>query len=527
MNKINRLIYCIIDDVRSKQFFNWINRGILPNFKRLMENGLYCKNCITDFPSVTFPTQISMITGTHTGDYRNELCHGVPNYNWMDRSFSPPLLRNYGSKKLDIYQINQDLGCNCKTILEMFPEDNTASITQFINRGTKYHYPETKLKLIILYLLLNHYPNLKNILKRANSLVVQKLLRLFTKPSKFFNKNDPPVASLLWFMSSDIIMHLYGANSFLYKLNLKHIDKVIGYLLKDLEKLGYLDETAIVITSDHGNYNGKTGQDLLSIFHRVGLKNYHPRANPTGNMNIAEFGGLGFFYFKGENVNSRLKNTEKWSLPTIKELKSFGPKKINLLKYLFRIPGTKLMYYGDEKNTADNGVVYLKRKLPFNGKIITGKIEYRGSGKDLRTKYLCYEGEEDIFGYKNHNNAEKLVNNRFYSYREWMDATHLLDYPLYPDLLVRHFKNPRSADLIISTQGERVYNIVHGKQKEKGVWNHDIGLRKSSIVPLIIGGTPEIPKKHISYCSIVDIVPTLMKLIGKNPHHSVMGLNLI
>jgi hypothetical protein len=243
-------------------------------------------------------------------------------------------------------------------------------------------------------------------------------------------------------------------------------------------------------------------------------------------MNIAEFGGLGFFYFKGKRGISYRKSNSVWTFPTIKELKSFGPNNINLLEFLFKIEGTRLMYYSDDNNTLDKGTIYLKRKFPSNEKIITGKIEYRGSGKNLKTKYSCHKEKEDVFGYKNHNNAEKLVNNRFYSYREWMDATHLLDYPLYPDLLVRHFKNPRSADLIISTQGERVYNIVHGKQKEKGVWNHDIGLRKSSIVPLIIGGTPEIPKKHISYCSIVDIVPTLMKLIGKNQHDSVMGLSL-
>ena len=70
MNKVNRIIYCIIDDVRSEHFFQYIDKGLLPNFKKLMENGIYSKTCITDFPSVTYPTQPTLITGTYTGNYK-------------------------------------------------------------------------------------------------------------------------------------------------------------------------------------------------------------------------------------------------------------------------------------------------------------------------------------------------------------------------------------------------------------------------------------------------------------------------
>jgi arylsulfatase A-like enzyme len=527
MNTINRFIYCIIDDLRSSHFFEWIEEGILPNFKKLMENGIYSKNCITDFPSVTFPTQPSLITGTYTGNFRNDLCHGVPNYNWMDRSFNPPLLRNYGSNKLEIYKMNEDLGKTCQTVLEMVGEENTVSITQFINRGAEYIYPETKIKLIILYLLLKHYPNLKNIVKRANSLVVQKLLRVFSRPSKFFKTNEPPIASLLWFMSSDVLMHFYGSESYLYKLNLMHIDKVIGSLMDDLEKMGYLDETAIVITSDHGNYKAKKGRNLFSLLNKKGLNNYHPRKNPNGNMNLAEFGGVGFFYFKGNSGFNSKNQSLDWGFPTIKGLKSFGPKNVNLLEYLLKIQGTSLLYYRDNNNSAKQGTIYLKRKSKISGKIIDGRIDYKGSGKDLKTKYIIEGDDNDIFGYRNHESTGKLINKKFHTHQDWIDATYDLDFPLYPDLLVRHFKNPRSADVIISTQGKRVYNITHGKQKEKRNWNHDIGLRESSVVPLIIGGSQDIPKKEISYSSIVDIVPTLMDFLGKKSHKSVIGSSLL
>ncbi|MHA1241415.1 MAG: alkaline phosphatase family protein, partial [Promethearchaeota archaeon] len=71
----------------SDQFFKLINDGSLPNLKRLMNEGVYSKNCITDFPSLTYPTQVSMMTGTYTGNYLEELCHGVPSFHWMDPLF--------------------------------------------------------------------------------------------------------------------------------------------------------------------------------------------------------------------------------------------------------------------------------------------------------------------------------------------------------------------------------------------------------------------------------------------------------
>ncbi|KKN47388.1 hypothetical protein LCGC14_0663440 [marine sediment metagenome] len=46
-------------------------------------------------------------------------------------------------------------------------------------------------------------------------------------------------------------------------------------------------------------------------------------------------------------------------------------------------------------------------------------------------------------------------------------------------------------------------------------------------VPLIIEGSPEIPLKEISYCKTTDIVPAMLKIIGKKPHKSVFGTSLV
>ncbi|MFX0034500.1 MAG: alkaline phosphatase family protein [Candidatus Hermodarchaeota archaeon] len=510
--------------MRAEHLFNNIKKGLLPNLRKLMERGIYSENCITDFPPITYPTQVSLITGTYTGNFKKELCHGVPLLNWMDRDKSPPLLREYGAKDLQIYKINNDMGSNCQTILEMVGDGNKASIAQFINRGSNYVFPERKTKLAMFYLLLKYFPGVKRRMIRSNSVIAQKLIEVFKKPKKFFGNSEPPIASLLWFISSDLLMHKFGFDSNIYKLNLIHIDKVIGVLVDTLKRMGYLKDTAIAITSDHGNYKVNKVGNLNYFLKQNRLTNYHPLRNSKGNMDLAYYSGVGFFNFRGIN-NSKFENA--WSHPRIKELENFGPKRINLLNQLFKINGSHLMYYRDDENTHNRGTIYLKRKIKETGKVIRGRIEYEGNGIDYKTRYISENNDNDIFNFINDDRAYRLLDNKFHTTQEWLAGTYHLDYSLHPDLIPRQLKNPRSADIILSNDETIKFGIHHGKQKSKNLYDHDVGLKKCMVVPLIIGGSLEIPHKEILYCKITDITPTLVKLIGKTPHHSIIGQSLI
>jgi len=52
-------------------------------------------------------------------------------------------------------------------------------------------------------------------------------------------------------------------------------------------------------------------------------------------------------------------------------------------------------------------------------------------------------------------------------------------------------------DIIISTLGEYSFSYEHGLTQGASPYGHDIGLRKSMIVPFIIGGSAEIPKMEL------------------------------
>jgi hypothetical protein len=185
------------------------------------------------------------------------------------------------------------------------------------------------------------------------------------------------------------------------------------------------------------------------------------------------------------------------------------------------------MFYRGDNNTSQKGTIYLKKKIQEKNKLVTSRIEYQGTGLNYKTKYVIDDEENDVFNYLNDLTASQLIDNNYHTTEEWLRATYHLDYPLHPDLIPRHFKNPRSADIILSNDGSVVYNIHHVKQTGKNMSNHDLGLKKCMNVPLIIGGSLEIPHKEIPFCKITDIVPTLLNILGITPHISVVGESLI
>ncbi|MFW9821761.1 MAG: hypothetical protein ACFFE4_02435, partial [Candidatus Thorarchaeota archaeon] len=106
---------------------------------------------------------------------------------------------------------------------------------------------------------------------------------------------------------------------------------------------------------------------------------------------------------------------------------------------------------------------------------------------------------------------------------EWIHATLDSNFINIIDQLPRHFKNPRSCDIMVSTKGEYNFNYEHGKTKSSTPYSHDFAKGKSMFVPFILGGSHEIPNIELSYCKTTDIVPTLLELLKKTPHSSVIG----
>jgi hypothetical protein len=499
--KVNQVILIMIDDVRASHLFEWMSQDRFPNMSILAENGISCQNCVTSFPSVTFPCYPNIITGAYSGYYTLE-GSGIPSYHWVARTDPPkegkrlPFIRNYDERS-HIWKLINDLGPNCKTIFEQAGQGNYLSAVNVIFRGSYFTAPlEFKTEMIF---------------KTAED--------AYINPKKFFSTKEIPRISVIYIPATDELLHNKGFDHPDYINEISKCDNCIGSLIELLKKLGYYDETAICIVSDHGNYKAQKVFDIEPFFQNLGLRQYIPKKG-IGDFD-ANIGSIGFFNFKGDTWHHH---------PTIEQMKNFKPsgtgsKYIDLINSLWKMPGIKFMYYRDDNNTPDKGIIHLEKKDIKTGKIIKGEIEYQGHGKEQSTKYTFYD--EELFGYKNHDEIKELLDGKPHTINEWLSVTYNIDFPMFIDLLPRYFKNPRSCDIMTSTCGEYGFNYEHGKTVNSHVYSHDIALKKSMTVPLIIGGSPEIPKLKIDFCKTTDVVPTLLDLLGIKPHSSVVGKSLL
>jgi arylsulfatase A-like enzyme len=499
--KCYSIILIILDDVRAEHLFNLMREGKLPNITQLATNGITSEHCITSFPSVTLPCYADIITGSNSGYFPKE-GSGVPNYHWLNRSDppsekkKPPFIRNYSVRR-DVFKINKDIGTNIKTIFEQAGDGNFLSATSFLYRGSTF----TTSKLF------------------KPKLILKRIEDIYRNPGEIFPDKDVPKISIGYVPHTDELMHQKGFDHPDYINLLIDCDKYIGKIIQTVKDTGYYKDVAICVTSDHGNYKAQKAYDLEPFFHKKGLRPYDQKTG-SGDFD-ANIGGIGFFNFKGDTWHYH---------PTNKQMKNFKPNRtgsssLNLYEILWEIPGVKLMYYRDDKNTAEKGIIYLERRDNEFDKTLKGKIEYHGIGKNQKTKY-SFESE-DLFGYVRFEESSGLLDDNFHTIDEWVAATSQIDFINIIDQLPRHFKNPRSCDIMISTLGEYSFNYEHGKTKGSSLYSHDIALKKSMTVPLIIGGSPSIPKLELNYCKTTDIVPTLLDLLGSKPDQSVIGKSIL
>ena len=498
MKQLNHVILLVIDDLRADQFNALLKEGALPNLKEL-SNGIV-SDCTACFPAITYPAQSTLLTGLYPNSYQ------FPGGHWVMREERK--IRNYNTYR-DFDTVNDELGDDVQTIFELI-DGPTGGLSIGLTRGCSHFYP-TKRQIISMYFLYMLF--LRRDMQELNRLVLIKLLDYFNKPKKYF-KNGPPRFVVAWFLSSDSFLHNFGANSEKYLKNLKDLDTKIGELIKGrgkrkgLKELGYFDDTAIIVTSDHGNYQAKNWVDIAPYFNQIGLNPLISKKR-EGNFD-ATMGSLGFFTLRGET----------WSLrPTIAQMQNYGPKHVDLINdKLLNIPGVKYLYYREDGNTFEKGQIHILKKE--NGAVHDALIEYQND----KTKYT-YQGQE-IFGYHQDEIAAKLLDNKFHTIDEWLKHTSHVDFPMIVDQAPRLFRNPNSCDIMISTCGETIFNYEHGKTKHDHIHGHDNAIHSAITVPLLISGA-EIPKKQLHYSKSTDLVPTILKLLGQPIPNILVGNSLL
>ncbi len=139
-------------------------------------------------------------------------------------------------------------------------------------------------------------------------------------------------------------------------------------------------------------------------------------------------------------------------------------------------------------------------------KVRRGEVEFRqegGQGKPI--SYHLISGE-DPFGWKDSVPADAL-GGKAMDERKWLETTCKTQYPDLPAQIMAYFRASRAGDIAVFA--EPGWDFRESNKAGHG------GLRPGDMhVPLLMAG-PGVPKGRIDAVRTVDVMPTLLKLLGR------------
>jgi type I phosphodiesterase/nucleotide pyrophosphatase len=462
-------IFILADGARADVFEELLKRGDLPNIsKYIIEKGAFT-NAVSVFPSTTGPAYAPFLIGRFPGR-----CN-LPGIRWFDRKlyakefFSLYRFRSYVGP--ESFLMNRDISKDAQTLFEIFPR--TINIVNELSRGAGLKGDKTRF-LRAYYKIKGHFNNRWDEIDIASRRILLDSLR-----------NCPQFAYVV-FLGIDTYSHL--THPFHHKVidSYLRIDESVGILGKTLEDMGRLDETLLVITSDHGLTPTHSHFDSVEFMNRLGFKTfYYPKIfkhyRNADAANMISGNAMTHLY---------VKSPEGW------ERRSTFEELTGLVSSLLERPEVDIVAGLDERRRV--------RIKSERGEALTWLDE---SG------CIRYENVYgDPFGYN--------------GLPEKMDRDEALRYSFYtkyPDALLQTLQilqSPRSGDLVVSAnQG---FDLRAKHENPEHCSSHGALFREQILVPL--GINVKIKKEFVR---TVDLYPTILRLLGKPIPKDIDGVSLV
>jgi len=61
--KPEKVVIIGLDALIPERVYNYAMRGYLPNIKKLIDEGVYCENCLVPYPTIIPPNWTTIVTG--------------------------------------------------------------------------------------------------------------------------------------------------------------------------------------------------------------------------------------------------------------------------------------------------------------------------------------------------------------------------------------------------------------------------------------------------------------------------------
>lgn len=467
---VRRCIFILADGARADVFNYLLKRGDLPNIaKYILEEGSY-HDAVSVFPSTTGPAYTPYLLGKFPGR-----CN-LPGIRWFDKtSFSSNALslrsfRSYVGP--ETFFINSDLDTNgIPTLFETIPR--SASILNEITRGIKNGEDKTRF-IKAFYKMKSHFTDGTNeVDSAAGKMLLQSI------------KKDDPSFIFCVFLGIDTYSHQYHPYHKKVLESYRLIDKYIGLAGEFLTKEDKLENTLMIIGSDHGLTPTHSHFDLLNFIKGKGYKTLH-YPNIFNHIHDADAScmvsgnAMAHLYFK---------NCSNWESNTsINELET-------VVSDLLENPAIDLVFGKNEQGE----IVIRSEKGEASTKIENSHVYYKVNS-------------DDPFG--------------FSKMPEIFDFDFLLEETIntnYPDALVQInqlFDSRRTGDLVVSASPG--FDLRANFEKPEHCSSHGSLIRDHMIVPLLFS-----KKTTEKYVRTTDVYPTVLNYLGYPIYENIDGKNLI
>jgi predicted AlkP superfamily pyrophosphatase or phosphodiesterase len=293
----SRLVILIsIDGFRPEFYLN--DDWNTPNLKALMKKGVFSKGINSVFPSVTYPSHTTLITGAYPKN------HGI----FFNAQRESPNGHWYFEEELITTETLWDAArkAGLKTGAVMWPVTVGAPID--------YNFPvrradndDTLDQLSVTTPLVTPVTLVSDLRKAGiisgdKAQFLDKIDETTGNMSAYILKTYKPALMAIHFLGADHAQHTSGRDSNEAHHEVELIDQEIGKLLTLLKQIGIIDSTTLIITGDHGFVDNSKTLSPNVWLSKMGLltdnKNWQAKFSSTG--------GSAFLYLKDKSLGAKI-----------------------------------------------------------------------------------------------------------------------------------------------------------------------------------------------------------------------------
>ena len=481
-----RFIFILIDGAPYEIFKALIENGDLPNIKKHVVDRGSLNKAVSVFPSTTGPAFTPFFMGLYPGTAN------IPGIRWMSKSnfptphrFKRPGICSYMG--FDGLHFEADLPPGFPTLFDFFSP--VSNIYNPLARGC----PPAKNLTGWIKPFVYTYAHFSQRWRFVNQIAVRHLHKAVEAGDKFV---------VCLFPAVDTFSHLTEIRSPQVLQTYREIDAAIGKLVHILQKAGTLQETLILITSDHGMTDTHTHIDVPQHLDDGGWRCLHyPKIwrQRAVSASMVSGNGMTHLYFKNSSAE------KGWGERTsFEKLYQKGG-----ISSLIELEGLGLV--AGQSETGD----IIVQSRTGQGRISCHLLDtdHKNSQREHTTS-KCADSLRFSYQFTGIDPLGYGVHYKNLSSRETLRETYNTPYPDGIIQLWQIFNSERTGDLVLSA--ENGYDLRARYEVPEHRATHGALIAEHLHIPL----ATNYPIAE-QYIRSVDVFPTVLSLCGHNiaEHH--------